>query len=260
MMYHAVDHGAADQRAEDHGTAGHPNASQPTVGERRSQLRASLAPGARWLRANWLRVVTHVAALAPLAWLLWKYAQGSFLVDPIREMTTVTGRVALILLVLSLACTPVATVFGFKQALRVRRALGVYAFMYAGLHFLVFVGLDYGFDLELLGQAIFDQRYILVGFAAGLILLLLALTSTRGWQRRLRKNWKRLHRLVYVAGVLAVVHFAWLVKDTRVPLRYGAVLAVLLILRLPPVRRAVSRIRYRITAQLRARKRSNTIT
>jgi sulfoxide reductase heme-binding subunit YedZ len=187
-----------------------------------------------------------------LAWLLWKYAQGAFLVDPIREMTTVTGRVALILLILSLACTPVATVLGFKQALRVRRALGVYAFMYAGAHFAIFVGLDYGFDLDLLGQAIFDQQYVLVGFSAGAILLALALTSTRGWQKRLRKNWKRLHRLVYVAGILAVVHFAWLLKDTRVPLRYGAVLALLLILRLPPVRRAVSRLRHRLSAHLEA--------
>jgi sulfoxide reductase heme-binding subunit YedZ len=214
----------------------------------------------QWLKAHWLQILTHVLALTPLAWLLWKYSQGLFLVDPIREITTVTGRVALILLVLSLACTPIATVFGFKQALRVRRALGLYAFLYAGLHFLVFVGLDYGFDLELLGQAIFDQRYVLAGFAAGLLLLLLALTSTRGWQKRLRKNWKRLHRLVYLAGILAVVHFLWLVKDIRVPLRYGAVLAVLLILRLPPIRRAVSHARYRLETLLGLRKHSSAAT
>ncbi len=196
-----------------------------------------------WLKARWLQVLVHVVALAPLAWTIWQYGQGLFLVDPVREITTRTGRTALILLVLSLACTPLGTVFGIKQALRVRRALGMYAFLYASLHFATFVGLDYGFDVGLLGQAIFDQPYVLVGLAAGLILLALALTSTQGWQRRLGKNWKRLHRLVYLAAILAVVHLTWILKDPRDPLRYLAVLALLFILRIPPVRRGVSRMR-----------------
>jgi sulfoxide reductase heme-binding subunit YedZ len=181
----------------------------------------------------------------------WRYSQGLFLVDPVREITTITGKTALILLMLSLACAPISTVFGFKRVLRVRRALGLYAFLYAGLHFLTFVGLDYGFDVDLLGQAIFDQRYVLVGFASGLILLALALTSTKGWQKRLGKNWKRLHRLGYVAGVLAVVHFLWLVKDVREPVRYGVVLALFLVLRIPRVRQAVSHVRHRIASDRR---------
>jgi sulfoxide reductase heme-binding subunit YedZ len=199
--------------------------------------------GLTWIRARWLKILVHTGALIPLAWIAWQYVQGSFLVDPVREITTLTGRTALILLVLTLACTPANTLFGFKQALRVRRALGLYAFLYASLHFATFVWLDYGFDLKLLVEAVFAQRYVVVGFIAGLILLALALTSTRGWQRRLGKNWKRLHRLVYLAGILAAVHFAWLVKDVRVPLQYGAVLALLLVLRIPRVRRATSRAR-----------------
>ena len=198
------------------------------------------------LRPHWLRIVVHVGALLPLAWIAWQSLQGLFLVDPVREITTLTGKTALILLMLSLASTPVSTVFGFKQAVRVRRALGVYAFLYAGLHFLVFVGLDYGLDVESIGRAILDQRYVLAGTAAGLVLLPLALTSTKGWQRRLGKNWKRLHRLVYVAGILTVVHFLWLVKDTREPLRYAAILAVLLVLRIPQVRKAISNLRYKL--------------
>jgi sulfoxide reductase heme-binding subunit YedZ len=201
-----------------------------------------------WLGKHWLRITVHIGALLPLGWMGWRYSQGLFLVDPVREITTITGKTALILLVLSLACAPFSTVFGFKRVLRVRRALGLYAFLYAGLHFLTFVGLDYGFDVDLLGRAIFDQRYVLVGFASGLILLVLALTSTKGWQKRLGRNWKRLHRLGYLAGVLAVVHFLWLVKDIREPLRYGVVLALLLVLRVPRVRQAVSRVRRRITA------------
>ena len=199
--------------------------------------------GLNWLRTRWLKILVHVGALVPLAWIAWQYVQALFLVDPVREITTLTGRTALILLVLALACTPVNTLFGFKQALRVRRALGLYAFLYASLHFATFVWLDYGFDLELLAGAILAQRYVVVGFVTGLILLALALTSTRGWQRRMGQNWKRLHRLVYLAGILAVLHFAWLVKDIRVPLQYGAVLILLLVPRIPRVRKAMSRAR-----------------
>ncbi len=93
----------------------------------------------------------------------------------------------------------------------------------------------------MIAQDILDQRYVLVGLAAGLLLLPLAITSTKGWQKRLGKNWKRLHRLVYLAGILAILHFVWLVKDIREPLRYGAVVALLLIVRIPGLRRVVSR-------------------
>jgi sulfoxide reductase heme-binding subunit YedZ len=198
------------------------------------------------LKKRWLQILTHIAALLPLALLAWEAWQGRFLIDPVREITTRTGKTALILLILSLACTPMNTIFGFKQALRVRRPLGLYALMYAGLHFLTFVGLDYGFDFDLIGQGILDQRYVLVGFTAGLLLLLLGITSTRGWQKRLGKNWKRLHRLVYLAGILAIVHFMWLVKDIREPLRYGAVVSLLLIVRIPVIRRAISTVRYQL--------------
>ena len=202
----------------------------------------------RRLKARWLEVLTHLGALLPLAWLIWDQWQDRFLVDPVREITTRTGKTALILLLLSLACAPIETVLGVKKVLRLHRPLGLYAFLYAGLHFLTFVGLDYGFDLRLLGAAIFGQRYVVVGFAAGLLLLLLALTSTRGWQRRLGRQWKRLHRLAYVAALLAVVHFTWLVKDVREPLRYGVVVALLLILRIPPVRKAMVDVRRRLEA------------
>ena len=171
-----------------------------------------------------------------------------------------TGRTALVLLLLSLACTPLSTLTGYKGVVRVRRALGLYAFLYVGLHFLTFVWLDYRLDLKLLLRAILDQRYVLVGLAAGLILLALALTSTKGWQKRLGRNWKRLHRWVYLAGILAVVHFLWLVKDIRLPLRYAAVLAALLVLRLPPVRRGISRARRRLAAGWRQRRRNADAT
>ncbi len=200
------------------------------------------------VRENWLRILVHVGALLPLGLILWDYWQGAFFVDPIREITTRTGRTALALLILSLACTPINIVFGFGRVKRVRRALGLYACLYVSVHFFVFAGWDYGLDLGLLGPAIFSQRFVLPGLAAGLLLVPLAVTSTRGFQKRMGSKWKGLHRLAYAAAILAVLHFFWLVKDTRRPLLYGAVLALLLIVRLPIVRRAFSKLRGRFSA------------
>jgi methionine sulfoxide reductase heme-binding subunit len=185
-----------------------------------------------------LQWLTHLGALAPLAVLLWLYFTDGLTVNPIQDITFRTGKAALVLLVLSLACTPLNTLFGWREALKLRRPLGLYAFLYVCLHFLTFIGLDYGFDLELLQEAIFEKRFALVGFTAFLILIPLALTSTKGWQKRLGKAWKTLHKGVYLAASLAVVHYVWLVKsDVREPLAYGAVVAALLLVRLPAVKR-----------------------
>jgi len=193
--------------------------------------------GARWKPAG--QIIVHLAALAPLALLIWDGLHGHLTAEPIRAITLRTGKPALVLLVLSLACTPLSAIFGLRQALKWRRPLGLYAFFYAALHFLIFAAVDYGLDLGLLREAIFEKRYALAGLAALLLLIPLAITSTRGWMRRLGKRWKRLHRLAYLAGILAVVHYVWLVKaDRREPLMWGAALAVLLVLRLPAVRRA----------------------
>lgn len=208
----------------------------------------------KWLsKTNWLRILTHVGALLPLARLAWYYWQGKFIIDPIQETTTYTGRTALILLILSLACTPINILFGLRQIMRVRRALGLYAFMYIVLHFLTFVGWDYGFDLALLGPAIFEQRFVLAGFAAFLLLLPLAITSTQSWRKRLGKNWKRLQRLVYLVNALAILHFLWSVKDPREPLRYGVVVALLLAVRILAVKKTINNVQ----RQLRTRRGAN---
>jgi len=192
------------------------------------------------LKAHWLQILTHVGALLPLAILAWDYAQNQLTANPIREITIRTGRSAIVLLLLSLACTPIYSLSGFQPVRRLRRPLGLYAFLYAGLHGLTFVGLDYGFDLVLIGQELLQKRFVQVGVLAFLILVPLAITSTRGWVARLGKNWKRLHRLVYLAALLAGVHFLWAVKaNVRVPLLYGAALAVLLVVRIPAVQNAV---------------------
>ena len=201
-----------------------------------------------------IQIITHLGGWIPMAWLIYDYFSGNtkLLINPIQHLTFSTGDAAIRLLVLSLACTPANTLFGFKEALKLRRPLGVYAFLYALAHFSIFL-VDYNLDPQLLYEAIFEKRYALVGFAAFLILLPMALTSTKGWQKRLGKLWKRLHQLVYVASILVVIHYIWLVKsDIRTPLAYGAVVMLLLICRIPFARRTAANIRGRVAGKLRA--------
>jgi len=194
----------------------------------------------------WLRVGTHLFGLAPLVALACAYAGDRLGPDRIGEATRWSGRLAVVFLLLSLTPTIVAKIFGLSTVLKARRALGLYAFAYAAIHFLIFVGLDYGFDLDLILLAIRDDRFILVGLGALIILTALAVTSTKGWMKRLGKNWKRLHRAVYVAGALAVWHYAWSFKELRpTPVVCGALLGLLLALRLPPVVRWTGRLRAR---------------
>ena len=133
------------------------------------------------------------------------------------------------LLLLTLAVTPLRQVFGWSWAAPLRRTFGLLAFAYATLHMLTWLALDQFFDLEAMLEDVVERRYITVGASAFLILLPLAVTSTRGMMRRLGRRWLILHRGVYVAALAAVVHFLWLVKaDLAEPLAYAAVLAVLL--------------------------------
>ena len=205
-----------------------------------------------YLKENWFWWAVTLGALVPLATLAWNGWRGELGVDPVNTINNLSGRAAMIVLFLSLACTPLNTIFGFRRALTVRKSLGLIAFVYASLHLVNFVGLDYGFDFALIWQdAALDKPYILAGSAALLILLPLAITSTRGWMRRLGKNWKRLHRFVYAAGVLVVLHFLWQAKAAErwEPLVYAAILAFLLFVRIPAVRQWLVTQRKRLTGK-----------
>ncbi len=192
---------------------------------------------------NWLLLLTHLGAWAPLANLAREFFSGKLIVNPIQDLTFGTGFPAFILLVLTLAVTPVVTLTGWRQLIPLRRWLGLYSFFYATLHVSIFI-FDNNIDPQLIWDTIIEKRYVLAGLGAFLIMLPLALTSTKGWQRRLGRDWKFLHRGVYFAGLLAVLHFVWLVKsDIREPLTYGAIVALLLILRLPAVRQKAARAR-----------------
>ncbi len=202
------------------------------------------------MRLSKLQWFVHAAALFPLAWLLFDAATDNLTANPIQAITLRTGKAALVLLILALACTP-AQMLGFRQALKVRRALGLYAFLYVCLHLSTFIGLDYGFDFGLILTDVGTKRYVVIGFTAFLILLPLAVTSTDGWKKRLGKRWKLLHRAVYVAVPLAVIHYLWQVKaDVRQPLAWGVVVAFLLLARVPPIRQSITRWRGRLAQRL----------
>jgi sulfoxide reductase heme-binding subunit YedZ len=186
--------------------------------------------------------LVHIGSLFPLALLIWNLTQGQLGVNPIEQVQLRTGTYAMIWLILTLACTPAADISGVKRILAFRRTFGLYAFMYAGLHFLNFLGVDYGFDFSLIRADLAEKYFILVGFVAFLLLLPLAITSTRGWRRRLGRRWGYLHWLVYPAAIIAVSHFVWQEKaDIREPLIYGGAVFLLLVARIPVVRKAISR-------------------
>jgi sulfoxide reductase heme-binding subunit YedZ len=190
------------------------------------------------------RLAYHAVGLFPLAWLIFDFWFGLLGPEPIRAMILRTGKAAIIMLTLSLACTPAGFIFGWKQAVNARRALGLYAFMYVCLHLTIFVWLDYGFMLRLVVEEIILRRYAVVGFIAFLLLIPLALTSTKGWQKRLGKRWKSLHKLVYLIAGLAVIHYIWLVKNAYTqPLIFAAIIGFLLLLRLDPIKQFFLRVR-----------------
>lgn len=189
-----------------------------------------------------LRLITHIGALLPLLLLYIDYYTYNLGADEIRAAILRTGKPALILLVLSLAVTPLAVVTGWNIIRPLRKPLGLYAFLYVSLHLSIFAIIDYGFDLRTVWQEIILRRYALVGFAAFLILVPLALTSTKWAQRKMGKNWKKLHQLVYLAAVLAIIHYIWLVKgDLGDPLLYAGILTILLGMRLGPIRDKITK-------------------
>jgi methionine sulfoxide reductase heme-binding subunit len=182
----------------------------------------------------WLKPGLFVGALAPLLVMVVEAVQGTLGANPIAEVENVLGLAALVLLVASLACTPARRVFGWSWPARIRRMLGLFAFFYISLHFLAYVLVDQSLDGGRIIEDIVKRPFITVGFAALVLLLPLALTSTTASIRRLGfRRWTLLHQLAYVAGVLAVIHFFWRVKiDVSQPLVYAGVLTLLLLIRL----------------------------
>jgi sulfoxide reductase heme-binding subunit YedZ len=185
-----------------------------------------------------LKFALWLGALAPGAWLVYGVFAGRLGVNPIEMLTHWTGMTALVLLMLTLSVTPVRRLTGWNPVIQLRRPLGLFAFFYALAHFGIWFVFDMVFNVRWMLEDIAERKFITVGMAALLVLLPLAVTSTRGWIRRLGKRWGKLHRGVYLAATLGVVHYYWLVKaDVRLPLAFAAGLAVLLLARHPRLAR-----------------------
>jgi sulfoxide reductase heme-binding subunit YedZ len=175
------------------------------------------------------KAAVFAAGLLPLAVLLWRAIGGDLGANPIEAVTLFTGRWALRLLLVTLAISPLRRLTGWHRLIGFRRMLGLFAFFYAALHFTIYLVIDQFFDWETIADDITKRPFITAGFAAFVLLIPLAVTSTQGWIRRLGRRWQQLHRLIYAGAILAVIHFIWKVKsDLRDPLWYASILGLLL--------------------------------
>lgn len=207
-----------------------------------------------------LQIAVHLYAWSVLVILVFKLVTGDLSANPIQELEQRTGRHAITLLILSLACTPLNTLFRWTELLKRRRALGLYAFMYATLHIIIFM-FDYGLAWSFIVQNIIEKPYILVGLAGFLLLIPLAASSFDIWKKRLGKRWKRIHQTIYFIVPLLLLHYAWgkkgdffaLQGEIIRPLIYTVIAVILLVMRIPPIRRFLASLPSRIL--LLARKR-----
>ena len=181
-----------------------------------------------------MKAATFVACLVPLGHLVWQGARNRLGVNPVEYITHSTGWWTLALILITLSVTPVRRLAGLPWLLRLRRTLGLFAFFYASLHFLTYIWLDQFFDWKDIVKDIGKRPFITLGFAAFVLLIPLAITSTNAMVRHLgAKRWQRLHRLIYVSSALGVAHFWWLVKkDITEPFIFAVLLATLFIIRL----------------------------
>ena len=186
-----------------------------------------------------LKPLIWIAGLGPLAYQVWAFLTDHLEAEPVKGMEHFTGRTALVILFITLCITPLRRLTGWNGLIKLRRLIGLFAFCYALLHFSIFLYFDLELSFGDLGKEVVKRPYITVGFTALLILTTLAVTSPQFMVRKLGKRWRTLHKLIYLAAALGVLHFTWAQKkDIRLPLIYAAILAVILATRLIPGPRA----------------------
>lgn len=187
-----------------------------------------------FLSNKWTKVPVFCLCLGPLGVLVWRALAGKLGANPVEFVQHATGDWTLCFLVFTLCITPLRQLLKLRDLIRFRRMLGLFAFFYACLHLLTYLGPDQSFDLSAMWKDVAKRPFITVGFTAFVLLIPLALTSTAGWIRRMGgRRWQMLHRLVYISAICGVIHYYWLVKSAVLrPLAYGAIVAVLLLYRL----------------------------
>jgi len=209
-------------------------------------FQVTLAERLKHLPYTPLQIAVHLYAWGALGQIAFDFFTHHLTANPLQAIQQRTGRLAITLLVLSLACTPLSSILGWRELLKRSRTLGLYAFMVAVIHILIFLDLDNGLAWDFFAQTVAEKPYILVGVATFLMLIPLAVTSFDVWKARLGKNWRRLHQTVYLIAPIAVLHYALSKKgdifrlqgDIVRPLIYGLIVLLLLSLRLPFMRRA----------------------
>lgn len=180
-------------------------------------------------KSNLIKFPLLIVFLSPLMIAAWQFYNDTLSANPIEEITHITGEWALRLLLITLAISPARKLFRINGLIHLRRLFGVLSFFYVSCHLLIYAILDQWFDWIAIIDDIKDRPYITVGFAAFLLLIPLAITSTDAMQRKLQSVWAKLHKLIYVISILAILHFCWLVKaDLFEPIIYASILAILL--------------------------------
>jgi sulfoxide reductase heme-binding subunit YedZ len=184
----------------------------------------------RFLASKWAKVLVFALSALPLLFIVWRTVRGDLTANPVEFYQHETGDWTLRFLVFMLCITPFRKLLNLPELIRFRRMLGLFAFFYVSLHFLTYLGPDQSFSFSGMLKDVAKRPFITVGFAAFVLLIPLAITSTAAWIRRLGgKRWQALHRAVYASAVLGVIHYYWLVKsDVRKPLFYGSLVAILL--------------------------------
>lgn len=193
----------------------------------------------------WQYLLIHALAIAPLALTAYEYLTNTLPIVLDRHLVIRFGAVGLAFLIASFSITPIGILTGKTNLVPLRRSLGVYGFCYITLHFLAYAWFSNGFDWALILRDIGERRAMSAGLLALVLLLPLALTSTDGWQKRLGRRWKKLHRLVYFAVPLSILHYFWLERDIKDwVMIYAVFVAFLFVIRLPAIRQAVARRRH----------------
>ncbi|MEI6289983.1 MAG: protein-methionine-sulfoxide reductase heme-binding subunit MsrQ [Chloroflexota bacterium] len=205
-------------------------------------------------KVSLLQIIIHAGGWIPQVLIIIDFFSKHLTANPIQAIEQRTGLQALTFLLLSLACTPLSWLMNWKELLIRRKALGLYGFMYAFIHLFIFLGLDYGFNFNSILKDVGTKTYIILGLLAFLLLLALALTSFKIMMKKMGKNWKKLHRLVYIISPLVVIHFLLSVKgnigrlqgNIQQPLLYGSIVILLLVLRLPEIKKLLLALRKKV--------------
>ena len=173
------------------------------------------------------KVLVFVACLTPFAWLVTRALTGRLGINPVEDLELTTGIWALRFLVFTLLVTPVRRLTGWNRVIQYRRMLGLFTFFYASLHFAIYIGVDQFFAFGFIVKDVVKRPFITMGFTAFVLMIPLAITSTKGWIRRLGRRWQMLHRLIYVSAVCAAIHYLWKVKVMiGSPVYYAAAIAL----------------------------------